>query len=82
MRNLKIRTIDEIFYDEIGKIIRNARRNKKISLRELSKMSGISRNQLEGYELGWSRVKEEKWILLCKVLEINPKIKVNISYDK
>ena len=81
MQKLKIKTMDALFYDELGLLIRNARKKQKISLLKLSKMTGISRNQLEGYELGWSRIKEDKWNLLCKVLGINPKIKVNISYE-
>lgn len=74
-----MKTIDTLFYDQLGLLLRSARKEQKISLTKLSKMTGISRNQLEGYELGWSRIKDEKWALLCKVLGLNPKIKVSID---
>ena len=81
MKKLKVKTMDTLFYDELGLLIRNERKKQELTLNQLSKMTGISRVQLEYYELGYSRIKDENWKLLCKVLEINPKIKVNISYD-
>lgn len=78
-KNLKIKTMDSLFYDKLGYLIRDARKEQNITLLELSKMTGISRVQLEYYELGYSRIKDDKWLIICKSLGINPKIKLSIK---
>ena len=79
IRKLKLKTIDSAFYDELGLLMRKERKNQRLSLMELSKKTGISRVQLEYYELGYTRIKDDKWELICKVLGINPKITVSIK---
>lgn len=78
MKDLKVKTIDTVFYDRLGLIIRNARQKQRLSLLELSKRTGISRVQLEYYELGYSRIKEDNWNLICKCLGIKNKFKVDV----
>lgn len=75
----KIKTLDTLFYDRLGLIMRKARQENKMSLMELSKKTGISRVQLEYYELGHTRIKDEKWQLICEALDIDPKINVSIE---
>lgn len=78
---VKVKTIDSTFYDELGLLMRNERKQQKITLSELSKLTGISRVQLEYYELGYSRIKNENWELICKTLGINEKIKVEVTLE-
>ncbi len=79
IRKLKVKTIDSAFYDELGLLMRKERKNQRLSLMELSKKTGISRVQLEYYELGYTRIKDDKWKLICKVLGMKPEIKVSIK---
>ena len=78
---VKVKTLDSIFYDKLGIIMRNERQKQKIPLMKLSKMIGISRIQLEYYELGYTRIKDETWNIICKALGMNPKLKVSITLN-
>ena len=75
---VKVKTIDSAFYDELGLLMRNERKQQKITLSELSKLTGISRVQLEYYELGYSRIKDKNWERICKCLGINHELKVEV----
>ena len=78
---VKVKTLDSMFYDKLGIIIRNERQKQKIPLMKLSKMTGILRVQLEYYELGYTRIKDETWKIICKALDMNPQLKVSITLN-
>ena len=78
---VKVKTLDSKFYDKLGVIMRNERQKQKIPLKQLSKMTGISRTQLEYYELGYTRIKDETWGVICRALGINSRFNVSITID-
>lgn len=74
-----MKTIDKIFYYELGKILNQKRREKGFSLRYLSKITGISRTTLDNYELGVSRISINNFEIICECLGISPKIDISIN---
>ena len=78
---VKVKTLDSMFYDKLGIIIRTERQKQKIPLRQLSKMTGISRTQLEYYELGYTRIKDDTWNVICKALGIDTQFNVSVTIN-
>lgn len=74
-----MKTIDKIFYYEIGKILNQKRRERGCSLRYLSKLTGISSTTLDNYELGISRINIKNFEIICECLGIQPKIDISIN---
>ncbi len=75
----EIRTIDNIFYKAIGEVIRVKRIKLGMTLKDLSKLVGISRTTLDYYELGSVKMKPENLNLICEALQIDPNIEVEIK---
>lgn len=74
-----IKTLDEIYYRVLGEEIRRIRTDKRLSLSQLSKLTGISRSQLDHYELGWNKIKKSNWKRICEALEVSENIKVEVT---
>ncbi len=71
--------IDKFYYQELGQKIHFERIKKGYSLRYLSKETGLSRTLLDDYELGRRRISNDNWKSICKALNINQKIMINIA---
>lgn len=78
MENFKLKTIDQQFYEILGEQIHKARKDKKISLRELQKITGLSRMTLDNFELGSGRIKDKHYENVCKALGITTNIKLDV----
>lgn len=71
--------IDESFYKEIGKHIFYKRAEKGYSLRQLGKITGLSRTTLENYEMGKTRITKSNWESICNALGMNNEISTSIT---
>ena len=56
-----------------GEIMNKRRLEKKLTLRDLEKLVGLSRESLSNYELGKVKISDEVWYKICDVLEIDEK---------
>ncbi len=74
-------TVDSVFYKELGKYLHNAREQRGITLRDLSKRVGVSRVMLDNWELGLCRIKSEQFQLLCKTLNCPSEFLVSINFN-
>jgi len=74
-----IRTIDDKFYDRLGLAIRSIRKSRKLTLYDMSKITGYSRALIDHWELGYSKIKPNQFDKLCKALGIKPKIRVEVT---
>lgn len=70
--------IDSIFYKKIGFELNEKRRKLGYSFRYLSKLTGVSQAQLDDYFNGKFRIKKDVYEVICKALEINPKIEIDL----
>lgn len=74
-----IKTIDSVFYKEIGNELRNRRGEIHMTLKELSKEVGISSTTLDYYELGLLKITPENLKIICKALGINNNFNVYVE---
>lgn len=74
-----IKTIDSLFYRELGKKLRHAREYRNITLKELSKKTGYSRALHDHWELGFNKIRPEQLERTCKALQIPNNLKVDIE---
>lgn len=74
-----IRTIDNLYYREIGKQIRKVREHRNMTLKELSQATGYSRPLIDHWELGLSKIKPKQYENICKALNISTSIKVEVT---
>lgn len=72
-----ITSIDKI----IGQKITELRLSRKLSMKKVSEMLGVSHQQLHKYEKGINRISAGKLFLLSKKLNMNPNYFYNIEYD-
>lgn len=73
-----IKTIDNVFYRELGNQLREIRRHKDMTLKELSEETGFSRSLIDHWELGLNKIKPKQLEILCKALEITNNLSVNV----
>lgn len=74
-----IKTVDEKFYDRLGLAIRTIRKSRKLTLYDMSKITGFSRALIDHWELGYSKIKPKQFGVLCEALGIKPTIKVEVT---
>lgn len=65
-----IKTIDNIFYRELGKKIRKIREHHDMTLKELSQLTGYSRTLIDHWELGLNKIRPKQLENLCEALQI------------
>lgn len=54
-----------------GEILREARRLKSFTQERVASYLGISQQQYRKYETGRSRLTADRWLLLCRLLDID-----------
>lgn len=59
--------------NEIGRLIRKARKDKRLTLEELAQRIGVSRSAVNQWELGTSTPESKRFPSICSVLEIDPR---------
>lgn len=79
MGKVEISTIDKEFYRELGKKITDIRHKRGYSIRYVAELTGLSRATVDHYELGKSKIKPETFKKICQVLNIKPKIEIDIQ---
>ncbi len=74
-----IKTIDSKFYRELGTQIKNVRKERNMTLCELSKLTGFSKSMLDMWELGLCKIKPKQYSLICEALQISESVKVEVT---
>jgi len=59
--------------EEIGRLIRRARKDKGLTLAELAHRIGVSRSAVNQWELGTSTPEAKRFGDICRVLDIDPR---------
>ncbi len=59
--------------DQIGRLIRKARKDKGLTLAELAHKIGVSRSAVNQWELGASTPEAKRFPDICRVLDIDPR---------
>lgn len=77
----KIKALDEIFYKQIGIQVNSIRKRQGITLRELAKMTGLSRMTIDKLELGQGRIKRKNYDILCEKLNISADIELDVKIN-
>lgn len=78
---MEIKTIDKAFYEALGKELNSKRRAKDISFRRMAKRTGRTFQMLDNYFLGKAKMKPETFYDICRVLDLDAKIKITVSIE-
>lgn len=63
--------LDDLLNKMAGNEIRKAREKQNLTLEELSKKCGVSKQNIYYYEIGRNRIKLDKYIKICEALDIS-----------
>lgn len=77
--------IDILLNKTIGIFLRKERERQDLSLEQLSKKSGVSKQNIFYYEIARNRIKVDKFIKICNALGLDPSNTldlINIEYIK
>ena len=74
-----IRTVDSLFYKQLGEQLRKIRRNRCMTLEELSQETGFSRPLIDHWELGVNKIKPKELEKICKALDITNNLSVSVK---
>lgn len=74
-----LKTIDSLFYSELGKKLREIRHSKGLTLKEVSEETGFSRTLIDHWELGLNKIKPHQFERLCQALQVSPDLYVNLK---
>lgn len=79
----KYKTISKHFNIEVGKVLKNARKQKHLTQEQLSNMTDIPRHSIAKYETGSCSLPLENFLILCDVLELDSNTCLKgIKYDR
>ena len=73
-----ITSVDYRFYRELGKQIRHIREERRLTLKDVSRMTGYSRPMIDRWELGLSKMKTSQLERLCDVLQVTNNLSVDV----
>lgn len=74
-----IKTIDTLFYKELGKKLRIIREKRNMTLKELSQLTGYSRSLIDHWELGLNKLKPKQLEKLCEALDVTNNLQVEVK---
>lgn len=74
-----IKTIDTLFYKELGKKLRIIREKRNMTLKELSQLTGYSRPLIDHWELGLNKIKPKQLEKLCEALDVANNLQVEVK---
>ena len=74
-----IKTIDNLFYRELGNELRAIRQDRKMTLMEVSQATGFSRTLIDHWELGFNKIKPRQFERLCEALQVSKNLKINVK---
>jgi len=76
MRELK--SVDKLFYDALGDELRKIRKRKNMSLREVGQQMNCSKQMIDNYECGKSRISEQRFKQFCSIFGISESTTVEV----
>ena len=74
-----IKTVDNLFYRELGKYLRKIREFRCMTLKEVSQSTGYSRTLIDHWELGLNKIKPKQLENLCDVYQVSNNLSVSIK---
>lgn len=63
--------LDELLNKTAGFIIKKEREHQQLTLEDLSKKCGVSKQNIYYYEIGRNRIKVDKYIKICNALDLD-----------
>lgn len=75
----QIKTIDRVFYRELGKKLRMIREKRNLTLKEVAHEMGYARSLIDLWELGVCKIKPFQLDKLCDVYNISNNLSVNVK---
>lgn len=63
--------LDDILNKMAGSYIRKEREKQQLTLEQLAKKSGVSKQNIYYYEIGRNRIKIDKYYKICEALNLN-----------
>lgn len=63
--------LDELLNKTAGGIIKKERERQQLTLEQLSKKCGVSKQNIYYYEIGRNRIKVDKYIKICNALDLD-----------
>lgn len=75
----EIKTVDWLFYRQLGENIRKIRNHRNMTLKELSQATGYSRELIDHWELGKNKIKPKQLEKLCQALDVTNNLKVEVK---
>lgn len=75
----EIKTIDWLFYRQLGEKIRIIRNHRNMTLKEISQATGYSRTLIDHWELGKNKIKPIQLEKLCQALNVTNNLKVEVK---
>lgn len=74
-----LKTIDSLFYRELGNQIRAIRQHREMTLKEVSEATGFSRSLIDHWELGFNKIKPKQFERLCEALQVSSNLKIDVK---
>ena len=74
-----IKTVDSLFYRELGKKLRKIREHRGMTLKEVSQQTGYSRPLIDHWELGVNKIKPKQLERLCEALNITNNLSIDVK---
>lgn len=74
-----IKTVDRLFYRELGNTLRRIREHRNMTLKEVSQATGYSRTLIDHWELGLNKIKDNQLDRLCEIYSVTNNLSVNVK---
>ena len=75
----EIKTVDWLFYRQLGENIRKIRNHRNMTLKELSQATGYSRGLIDHWELGKNKIKPKQLEKLWQSLDVTNNLNVEVK---
>ena len=62
---------ESVYYEKLGTILRNARLDKRMTMKDLCKRTGLKEVAIHQYETGKRKISLEIFFKVCKVLDLD-----------
>lgn len=82
VNNTELKSLDKHFYKSLGQEISRIRHQQGISLKDIAEELSVSKQMIDNFELGKNRLSEDKFTKICKILNIEPNINVNVKFKE
>ena len=79
MNNGEHKTVEYVFYKQLGTVLSNVRHKHGLSIQDVAKRLKTSKTTVDNWELGKTRISCEKFQKLCEMYGISTNLIVNVS---